>query len=186
MVCLVLGICLFIMLHMFKRVAPESHKKLYIILGHKAYCGLFIFGILFGVICIVFGYRISPIVPIYNLPDWAWHFNNFLMIISVGLFSLTYSKSRLRTLIRHPMLLGVFFWSVAHLLVNGDVASVLLFCSLGIWAVVEIELINFSEPDWNIPNVGGKHQDIKFVILTVIIFVIITLAHSFLGVYPFP
>jgi uncharacterized membrane protein len=41
----------------------------------------------------------------------------------------------LRGKLRHPQLLAVKTWAVAHLLVNGDLASIMLFGGLLAWAV---------------------------------------------------
>ena len=46
---------------------------------------------------------------------------------------------------RHPQLTAVKIWAVAHLLVNGDLASLVLFGGLLAWAVVEVIVINRSE-----------------------------------------
>ena len=57
------------------------------------------------------------------------------MLVAVALIGAGHSKGRARGWLRHPMLTGVVVWAVAHLLVNGDVASLVLFGWLGLWAV---------------------------------------------------
>ena len=52
--------------------------------------------------------------------------------------------ARLSARIRHPQLTGFKTWAVAHLLVNGDVASFVLFGGLLAWAVVAVILINLD------------------------------------------
>src|SRR5690606_26415442 len=44
--------------------------------------------------------------------------------------------TRIKARVGHPMLLGVKFWALAHLLANGALADLLLFGSFLIWAVV--------------------------------------------------
>ena len=44
---------------------------------------------------------------------------------------------RLKPALKHPMLLAVKIWAVAHLLANGDLASVILFGSFLVWAVLD-------------------------------------------------
>ena len=51
------------------------------------------------------------------------------------LLGLGHSKSRAKGWLRNPMLTAVVVWAVAHLLVNGDVASLVMFGWLGLWAV---------------------------------------------------
>ena len=114
------------------------------------------------------------------------HLNNLLMLIAVGLLGVGHSKSRLRAKMRHPMLLGVLTWSVAHLLVNGDLSSVLLFGLLGIWAVVEIVVINRAEPlrtSWQGGSIAG---DVRLGLITLVVFAVIAAIHTWLGYPPFP
>ena len=64
------------------------------------------------------------------------------MLVAVGLFGVGHSKSRVRGWLRNPMLTGVVVWAVAHLLVNGDVASLVLFGWMGLWALADILTID--------------------------------------------
>ena len=84
---------------------------------------------------IIIGFRRAPVVPVYDPPPWAIHLNNLLMVVAVLLLGLGHSKSRARGWLRHPMLTAVVVWAVAHLLVNGDQASLVMFGWLGLWAV---------------------------------------------------
>jgi uncharacterized membrane protein len=45
--------------------------------------------------------------------------------------------SRIRTAAKHPMLAAIKLWAVSHLLVRGDLASIVLFGSLLAWAVYD-------------------------------------------------
>ena len=53
--------------------------------------------------------------------------------------------ARVSGIIRHPELTSAILWAVAHLLVNGDLASAVLFGGVLLWAVVEVMLINHQE-----------------------------------------
>jgi protein-S-isoprenylcysteine O-methyltransferase Ste14 len=44
---------------------------------------------------------------------------------------------KIKGLLRHPMLVGVKVWALAHLLVNGDLGSIILFGALLAWAVYD-------------------------------------------------
>ena len=61
--------------------------------------------------------------------------------------------------IRHPQLAAVKLWALAHLLVNGDSASLLIFGGLLAWAVPEVVIINkqdgklrSSKPQLSLPR----------------------------------
>jgi uncharacterized membrane protein len=94
-------------------------------------------------------------------------------------------KTRITRVIRHPQLTAVKTWAVAHLLVNGDLASVILFGGLLAWAVVEVILINRAEPRPapNPPAPVGK--EIGAVLGAVLVMAAIGWVHNWLGVWPY-
>ena len=106
------------------------------------------------------------------------------MLGAVFLYGMSATTGRLRGKMRHPQLTAVKVWAVAHLLVNGDLASIVLFGSMLAWAVVEVIVINRSET-WDRPKPGPAKKDLVLVIITLVMFVVITAIHSWLGVNPF-
>ncbi len=78
------------------------------------------------------------------------------------------------------MLTSVKIWAVAHLLVNGDLASLILFASMLAWAVLAVILINRSETR-TAPKRGTAKRDIVLVFMIVFIFLLISAFHWFLG-----
>jgi uncharacterized membrane protein len=60
----------------------------------------------------------------------------FLLPIFV-LFLAPYFPGRITSVTKHPQLIAVKLWAVAHLLVNGTLADVLLFGSFLVWAVAD-------------------------------------------------
>jgi uncharacterized membrane protein len=132
----------------------------------------------------VIGYRAAEVVPLWQLPPWAIHVNNLLMLAAVALFGLGKSKSRLRGFLRHPQLTGFAVWCVAHLLVNGDLASLVLWGVLLVWALVEIPLINARDPAPP-PFVGGSLAgDLRLGLITLVVFAVIVVLHGWLGPWP--
>jgi uncharacterized membrane protein len=62
----------------------------------------------------------------------------FLLMVPAMIFLVAaYVPSRVRTTLKHPMLVAVKLWALAHLLVNGDLASLLLFGSFLAYAVYD-------------------------------------------------
>ena len=81
------------------------------------------------------------------------------------------------------MLTSVKVWALAHLLVNGDLASVILFGGLLAWAVVDVILINRMEPAWVRPAKGPVLNDVIYVVVSAVLFGVIVFVHGWLG-YP--
>jgi hypothetical protein len=106
------------------------------------------------------------------------------MLIAVFLVDLGYSRGVLRTKIRHPMLTAVKIWAFAHLLVNGDLASMVLFGGLMAWAVVSLILINRQEPAWVPPAPGPLRNDLIYGGIMLVVFGVIVFIHNWLGHWP--
>jgi uncharacterized membrane protein len=139
-----------------------------------------------GLILMVIGYRAAPFTAVYDPPAWTIHLNNLLMLAAVALFGMGRSKGRARSWLRHPMLTGVIVWAVAHLLVNGDLASLVLFGGLGIWAVASMVMINAATGPWQRPAPGPASGDIRLAVITLAVFAVIAAIHTWLGYWPFP
>lgn len=180
MVYLILGLILWTAAHLFKRVAPELRAGM-----GAAGKGLVAVGVLAGLGLMIYGYRQAEFVNIWFPPAWAVHLNNLMMLGAVFLYGMSATKGRLRGAPRHPQLTAVKVWAVAHLLVNGDLASVLLFGGLLVWAVVEMGMINAAEPEWTPPATGTYGKDAMFFAASIVLLAIIGYIHGLVGPSPF-
>jgi uncharacterized membrane protein len=185
MTLLILGIILWWAAHLFKRMLPDARMALTDKLG-DASKGLFAAAIAVSVILMIFGYRMADVTVLYSLPAWAGYLNNVLMIIAIFLFGVGSKGSWLGARLRHPMLISMKIWAVAHLLVNGDTASIVLFGSMLLWAVVTVIAINTSEAEWTPDHsVAFGKRDISLIVTWTILFIIIAAVHIWLGHNPF-
>lgn len=173
---LILGLSLWIGAHLFKRVLPRQREAM-----GKAGLGVVAVLVLAGIILMVIGYGDVEPEYLYDLPGWASYLNNFLMLLALFLMDVGRSKGIVRTKIRHPMLSAVVIWSVAHLLVNGDQKSLILFGSLGAWALLEMAVINRAEGAWIPPERGTIAKDAIMAVAAVVIFAAIVGVHYWLG-----
>ena len=180
MIYLILGLILWTVAHLFKRVAPDLRDRM----GNAAK-GLVAVGVLAGLVLMVTGYRQAEFINVWFPPDWMVHVNNLMMLGAVFLYGMSATRGRLRGAIRHPQLTAVKVWAVAHLLVNGDLASLVLFGGLLSWAVLEVVVINLAE-EWQRPEPGEAKKDILLAVITVVMFLAIAFIHNWLGVWPFP
>ena len=184
MITLVSGLVLWTLAHFFKRFAPGPRASLQERLG-DASKGIVALALIASVTLIIIGFRGAPHIPVYEPPSFLRHVNNVLMLIAVALMGLGNSRSRFRGTLRHPMLTGAVVWAVAHLLANGDLASVLLFGWMLLWAIAEMRLINSAEPDYTPPEPGTAAGDVRLGVITLIIFAAIAGVHTWLGYFPF-
>ncbi len=179
MTLLILGLLLWSFAHFFKRLMPERRAAL----GDRGK-GFVALGILAGVVLMVIGYRSAAFIPVWTPPSFFGHINNLLMLIAFFLFGMSATTGRLRGVMRHPMLTAVKVWALAHLLANGDLASIILFGGMMAWAVVSVILINRSGP-WDRPTPGDAKKDILLVVITLVMFSLAAGIHTLLGVSPF-
>jgi uncharacterized membrane protein len=175
---LILGLAIWAAAHLFKRVLPRQRAAM-----GNAGRGVVAVLVLAGLGLMIFGYREAETDYLYALPDWARHANNTLMLAALFLMDIGRVKGIVRSKIRHPMLTGVLLWSVAHLLVNGDTAAVMLFGGLGVWTLVEMAVINKAEGPWIPPERGSYAKDAMMFVVALVLYAIIAGIHYWLG-YP--
>ena len=93
-------------------------------------------------------------------------------------------RTRVAGVIRHPQLTAVKLWALAHLLVNGDSASLILFGGLLVWAVLEVVIINKQDGK---PQLGKPQpslpRELAAIAITLLIYGVTAYVHGWLG-YP--
>ena len=138
MVWLVLGLVLFLGVHSIAIISPDGRNRLAAQLGENAFKGLYSLASFAGLALIVWGYGVARETPVllYALPGGFRHLAALLMLPVFVLLLAAYLPGRIQRAAKHPMLLSVKLWATAHLLANGDLASVLLFVALLAWGVV--------------------------------------------------
>jgi uncharacterized membrane protein len=179
MTILIFGLILWSLAHFYKRLMPAHRAKL----GDKGK-GPIAIALIIALLLMIFGYRWAEFIPVWSPPAFFTHINNLLMLIALFVFGMSATTGRLRGKMRHPQLVAVKIWAIAHLMVNGDLASIILFGGMLVWAVASVLLINRSE-EWVRPEPGDAKKDKLLVIITVASFVVITVIHALLGVSPF-
>ena len=159
MTLLILGLILFSGSHLCKRLVQDRRAAM----GDKAK-GLVALVSLAGIVLMVIGYRAAPYIEVWSPPAFLTHVNNLLMLVAVFLLGVGYSSGVVRTKLRHPMLGAVKVWALAHLLVNGDLAGIVLFGWMLAWAVISLILINKAERVWVRPEIGPLRNDLIYEI----------------------
>ncbi|MBK0327692.1 hypothetical protein I5535_10305 [Rhodobacteraceae bacterium F11138] len=180
-VLLILGVALWWAAHLFKRMAPERRAAM-----GGAGKGAVAAALVVAILLMVLGFRATPFVAVWTPPSFMIHLNNLLVLIAIWMMSPAGQKGLILNKTRHPMLGGFKLWAVAHLLVNGDLASIVLFGGLLAWAVVEVIVINRSQPDWTPGAPGTLSKDAMFLVASLVLMGVIGMIHGWLGYWPFP
>ncbi|TNJ47671.1 NnrU family protein [Phaeobacter sp. B1627] len=181
MALLIFGIVLWWAAHLFKRLAPGPRAAL----GARGK-GLVALALVASVVLMIFGFRGADYIHVWAPPAPMVHLNNTLMVLALFFTSPGPRKGALFYKMRHPQLFGFSIWAVAHLLVNGDLASVLLFGSMLLWAGVEVAMINKAEPEWTPGPRGTVAKGLMFLVISVLLVGVIGYIHGLVGPSPFP
>ena len=134
---LILGLVLFLGAHTFVSLRGPRAEAI-AALGEGRYRGLYSLIAILGVALIWWGfarYRSAGLIPVWSPPLWTHYITIVLMWFAWVSFLLSNkSPSRIRGWIKHPQLLAVKIWSLAHLIANGDLGAIVLFGAFLIWA----------------------------------------------------
>ena len=155
-------------------------------MGWKA---LYTIASLIGIVLMVRGYaelRLTPTV-LYVPPIGLRHVAAILMLPAFAFFIAPYFPGRIKTALKHPQLMAVKTWALAHLLVNGNLADVLLFGSFLIWAVVDRVSMKkrIARPLFGAPE--SKANDIIVVVVGLLLYVAFVMwgHEALIGMKPF-
>lgn len=182
MLLIVLGLILWTGGHLWNRFLPGPYANLGS--GAKGISALIIFSAL---ALMIFGYRGAETINVWYPPHFFRHINNLLMLFAVFTYFATLTPKGTAWLVgnvKNPQLTGFKIWAVAHLLVNGDLASILLFGGLIGWAVWEVILIKRQGEKFDASKAPIK-SPIVHLIVSLVLFGIISGIHVWLGVNPF-
>ena len=180
MILLMLGLALWWAAHLFKRLAPGPRLAL-----GDAGKAVVAVAVVASVVLMVIGYRGADVVPLWEPPAFLRHVNNLLMLLAFYLYAASGMKTRITGVIRHPQLTGFKTWAVAHLLVNGDLASVVLFGGLLAWAVAAVITINRAEPRPAPPPPAPLANEIGALVGSWLVLAVVGGIHIWLGYNPF-
>ncbi len=184
---LIAGILLWSATHLSAAARIPARQALIARLGLGPYKGLFSLVILAALVLIVLGWQSMSPLPLYQPPAFLRHVTMLLMVVAVTFFIGARFPSNIRHRIRHPQLIGVKTWALAHLLSNGEVRSILLFGGLLAWAVLSVILINRREPDWHRPQPSGTGATVLHFGLGIALTGVLVFAHPwFAGVALMP
>lgn len=146
---LILGLAMWVVVHLFPVAFSEQRQALFNKMGEGPYKGLFSILIIGSIILMVFGWKAIEPTNFYDSGPGIRHTATGLVAVAYILFVVANVKgSRIKQYIRHPQLTGLVVFSIAHLLVNGDNRSIILFATLGLWAFISIQLINRRDGVW--------------------------------------
>jgi uncharacterized membrane protein len=182
MTMLILGVLLWVLVHLFPSLMPGVRSHLIERLGEGPYKGLFALGLVIAIVLMVFGWR-SAVPELWYAPPLAGApvVTFALVLIAFVLMGAGNAPTNIKCYLRHPMLTGVIVWGVAHLLANGDSRSIIVFGGLSIWAAIAIVAINRREAPWEKPDRVPVSKDVVLVVIGAVLTAVVGFFHEYLS-----
>jgi uncharacterized membrane protein len=170
---MILGLAVFIGGHAFVTFRPQRAAAV-ARMGEMPYKGVFSLVALVGIVLICIGfsqYREAGLIVLWHPPAWTRHATVALMWPATICLVAAYVRGDIQRVLKHPFLVGVKLWALAHLIANGDLGGIILFGAILAWAVFDrITLKRRSDPGaLAIPN-GGRRNDVIAVVVGTLIY----------------
>lgn len=137
MTLLILGLLLFLGTHALPMIAPKVRPTAVAHIGEMGWQAGYSLLALAGFTLIIIGYHTAhpTALVVYSPPLWIKHVDLLLMLPVFPLLFAAYLPGRIQSSAKHPMLLAVKIWALAHLLANGALTDLLLFGGFLVWAI---------------------------------------------------
>jgi len=133
-----------------------------------------------GLLLVIYGfsqYRATGWINVWYPPTGMRHLALGLMVPASVFFVAAYLRGKIWLQLKHPMLVAIKIWAVAHLLANGDLGSIILFGSILAWAVFDRISLKRRKDEGGPPiPFGGVRNDVLAVIVGLIVYVAIVFA----------
>jgi len=169
----ILGLIVFLGAHVFVSMR-NVRAALVSRIGRGPYLGLFTLVSIVGLVLIGFGfarYHAEGLIPVWHPPAWTRQIVVAAMWPASIAVVAAYIPGDIKRVLKHPMLVGVKIWAVAHLCANGDLGGMILFAAVLAWAVYDrITLKGRSDPGAPPIPLGGRRNDIIAIVVGTILY----------------
>ncbi|TDJ18608.1 MAG: hypothetical protein E2O62_03575 [Gammaproteobacteria bacterium] len=147
MLLFILGLIIFFGIHMLP-FFPEYRAQLIEKIDNDMIDAEGLYKVIFGVISLLglifigIGKGSMEFVGLWSTPIFFRYITVVLIPVAFILMVAAYTPNNIKRYVPHPMLTGVIIWGATHMMVNGDVAAIILFGSFVVYSVVAIKLAN--------------------------------------------
>jgi len=180
MITITLGLLLWSLVHFLPSVGAPLKTRMVVTMGESAYKGIFSLLLITAIVLMVMGWKQTIPTHLYSLPTSTQPLALLLMLSGFICLAAASLPAKIKRLIRHPQLTGVLLWASAHLILNGDSRSLLLFGGLGLWALLEIIFISRREGAWVKAENTSWSKTALAVVIGGLIFSLLAYLHPYL------
>jgi len=188
MLLLVIGLVLFLGVHSVSIFATDWRDGM-AARNEGLWKGGYALASIAGFVLLCYGYSEARLDPVWLWapPAFMRHVMALLMLPVFILFMASYLPGRISAVTKHPQLVAVKLWALAHLLVNGTLADVLLFGGFLAWAVADRISLKRRTPRAIPAAPASKANDAIAVVVGLGVYVLfVAWAHkALIGIAPF-
>jgi uncharacterized membrane protein len=175
---LIVGLIIFLGAHVFV-TRRDARAAVIARIGERPYKGLIAVASLIGLVLIGYGfgqYRAHGWIDVWHPPRWTYYVTQILMWPASIFVVAAYIRGNIWRSLKHPMLVGVKTWAVAHLIANGDLGSIVLFGSFLLWAGYDrATLKRRTDPGAPPIPAGGHRNDILALVVGTVLYLVLGL-----------
>ena len=185
---LIIGIVIFFGVHLI----PLTSAKVNLVesMGDKKYQGVFSIISLIGLIVMIYGFSLvddcNPMmadcntnnINLWEPLEYSREISFILMPISIILLVAFLVESNIKSILRHPWLFSIILWSFCHLISNGDLRSVLMFVSFGVYSVIDIV---FSKKEVHSSESLPFTKDVIVIVAGLVLYSILLYFHQYVS-----
>jgi uncharacterized membrane protein len=169
----IIGLVVFLGTHVFVTMR-DRRAAVVAQIGEWPYRALFSLVSILGIVLIAYGfatYRAAGMIMVWYPPAWTRHIVVALMWPASIMIAAAYIPGNIKRTLKHPLLVAVKTWAVAHLCANGDLGGIILFGSVLAWAVYDRITLKRRKDSGAPPiPVGGITNDIIAIVVGTIIY----------------
>ena len=186
---LIIGIIVFLGIHTLPTI-PGLRDRLIGRFGENGYKAFFSLLSIAGFVLLVWGFARAPVIQVWTPPDWTRWVAIVLMLPAFIFLVAAYVPGEIKAKLKHPFLVAIKTWALAHLIANGDLASIVLFGSFLAYAVYDRITLKRRQPTSliGVPGTGGPRNDVIAIVLGVVLYVLflVWLHPLLIGTAPLP
>jgi uncharacterized membrane protein len=169
----IIGLVVFLGTHVFVTMR-DRRAAVVAQIGEWPYRAMFSLVSILGIVLIAYGfatYRAAGMIMVWYPPAWTRHIVVALMWPASIMIAAAYIPGNIKRTLKHPLLVAVKTWAVAHLCANGDLGGIILFGSVLAWAVYDRITLKRRKDSGAPPiPVGGITNDIIAIVVGTIIY----------------
>lgn len=181
MILLVLGLVAFFVVHLVP-AAAGARARLVGQFGETGYKGLFSVVSVATLAFLVWSFARAPFIEIWAPAPWMRSVTMLAMPVALVVLMSAFFPGAIKKWLKHPMIVAIQIWAVAHLFANGDLASVLLFGGFFAYGVINRIGAGRRDEHMPVPAAGAaRRNDLVAVVAGVALYAaFVAVAHEWL------